>query len=53
LYVRVSNAGNDDVQNLVVKLFLDDVQVSTAPVSLAPKGSATTAFNFTVRGKGL
>jgi hypothetical protein len=52
LYVRVSNAGNDDVQNLVVKLFLDDVQVSTAPVSLAPKGSATTAFNFTVRGKG-
>lgn len=52
LYVRVSNAGNDDVQNLVVKLFLDDVQVSTAPVSLAPKGSATTAFNFNVRGKG-
>ena len=52
LYVRVSNTGNDDVQNLVVKLFLDDVQVSTAPVSLAPKGSATTAFNFTVRGKG-
>lgn len=52
LYVRVSNSGNDDVQNLVVKLFLDDVQVSTAPVSLAPKGSATTAFNFNVRGKG-
>jgi hypothetical protein len=52
LYVRVSNAGNDDVQNLVVKLFLDDVQVSTAPVSLVPKGSATTAFNFNVRGKG-
>jgi len=52
LYVRLSNTGNDDVQNLVVKLFLDDVQVSTAPVSLAPKGSATTAFNFNVRGKG-
>ncbi len=52
LYVRVSNAGNNDVKNLVVKLFLDDVQVSTAPVSLAPKGSATTAFNFNVRGKG-
>lgn len=52
VYVRVSNAGNDDVQNLVVKLFLDDVQVSTAPVSLAPKGSATAAFNFNVRGKG-
>jgi len=52
LYVRVSNSGNDDVQNLVVKLFLDDVQVSTAPVSLAPKGSATASFNFNVRGKG-
>jgi hypothetical protein len=52
LYVKVTNSGNDDVQNLVVKLFLDDVQVSTAPVSLAPKGSATTAFNFNVRGKG-
>lgn len=52
LYVRLSNAGNDDVQNLVVKLFLDNAQVSTAPVSLSPKGSATTAFNFNVRGKG-
>lgn len=52
LYVRVSNSGNDDVQNLVVKLFLDDVQVSTAPVNLAPKGSATASFNFNVRGKG-
>ncbi|NBB19038.1 hypothetical protein GVN20_06695 [Runella sp. CRIBMP] len=52
LYVRVSNAGNDDVRNLVVKLYLDDVQVSTAPVNLAPKGAATTAFNFNVRGKG-
>ncbi|MFN4145099.1 MAG: BatA domain-containing protein [Runella sp.] len=52
LYARVSNSGNDDVQNMVVKLFIDDVQVSTAPVSLAPKGSATTAFNFNVRGKG-
>lgn len=52
LYVKVTNSGNDDVQNLVVKLFLDNVQVSTAPVSLAPKGSATTAFNFNVRGKG-
>ncbi len=52
LYVRVSNSGNEDVQNMVVKLFLDDVQVSTAPVNLAPKGSATASFNFNVRGKG-
>lgn len=52
LYVRVSNSGNEDVQNMVVKLFLDNVQVSTAPVNLAPKGSATASFNFNVRGKG-
>jgi Aerotolerance regulator N-terminal/CARDB len=52
LYVKVTNTGNNDVKNLVVKLFLDDVQVSTAPVSLAARGSATAAFNFNIRGKG-
>jgi Aerotolerance regulator N-terminal len=52
LYVKVSNSGNEDVQNLVVKLFLDNVQVSTAPVSLPANGTATTAFNFNIKGKG-
>ena len=52
LYVKVSNSGTNDVKNLVVKLFIDDVQVATAPVNLAVKGSSTAAFNFNVRGKG-
>ena len=52
LYVKVSNSGNDDVKNLVVKLFIDDVQVSTAPVNMPARGSSTAAFNFNLRGKG-
>ncbi len=52
LYVKVSNSGNNEVKNLVVKLFLDDVQVATAPVNLSVRGSAAAAFNFNIRGKG-
>lgn len=52
LYVKVSNSGNNDVKNLVVKLFIDDIQVSTAPVNMPARGSSTAAFNFNLRGKG-
>ena len=52
LYVKVSNSGEDKVTNLVVKLFIDNVQVSTAPVNVAARGSSTASFNFNVKGKG-
>jgi Aerotolerance regulator N-terminal len=52
LYVKVSNSGREDAKNVVVKLFIDNVQISTAPVSLPANGTATTSFNFNVRGKG-
>jgi hypothetical protein len=52
IFVKVSNSGSSDVKNLVIKLFIDNTQVSTAPVSLSANGSATASFNFNIRGKG-
>jgi Aerotolerance regulator N-terminal/CARDB len=52
IFVKVSNAGTNDVKNLVIKLFIDNTQVSTAPVNLSANGSATASFNFNIRGKG-
>ncbi|WP_304232225.1 BatA domain-containing protein [Jiulongibacter sediminis] len=52
LYVKVFNSGNEPVENLPVKLFIDDVQTSTSSVSIAPDTYATASFNFTVREKG-
>ena len=52
IFVKVSNSGTNDIKNLVVKLFIDNTQVSTAPVSLSAKGSAMVSFNFNIRGKG-
>jgi hypothetical protein len=52
LYVKVFNSGNEPVENLPVKLFIDEVQTSTSSVSIAPDSYATASFNFTVREKG-
>ncbi len=52
LYVKVSNAGQSEVKNLVIKLFIDNSQVSTAPVNIPAAGSANATFNFNLKGKG-
>lgn len=52
LYVKVFNSGDNDVEKLPVKLFIDNAQASTASVDIAPNGSATATFNFTVKDKG-
>ena len=52
LYVKVSNAGSQESRNSVVKLYLDDAQVSTASVTVPASGSATASFNFSLKGKG-
>jgi hypothetical protein len=52
LFVKLSNAGSEEVEKLPIKLLIDDKQVSTASVSIEPNGSATASFNFTTVGKG-
>jgi len=52
LYVKVFNSGDNEVEKLPVKLFIDNTQSSTASVNIAPNSSATATFNFTVKDKG-
>lgn len=52
LFVKASNSGQNEVKNLVIKLYIDDIQVSTAPVNIPANGSAKASFNFNIRGKG-
>lgn len=52
LHVRFINTGEDAVDNLSIKLFIDEQQVSTAAVSIASKSPETAVFNFTVQEKG-
>ncbi|WP_259015937.1 BatA domain-containing protein [Emticicia fluvialis] len=52
LFVKVFNSGDNEVEKLPVKLFIDDTQASTASVDIAPNSSATATFNFTVKSKG-
>jgi hypothetical protein len=52
LYVKVSNSGNEAIEKLPLKLFIDDIQTSTSSVSISAGGTATTAFNFTVKSGG-
>jgi hypothetical protein len=53
LYVKVFNSGNQAVEKMPVKLFIDGVQTSTSSVSVSPDTYSTTSFNFTVRNKGV
>ncbi|MDQ1085900.1 BatA domain-containing protein [Siphonobacter sp. SORGH_AS_1065] len=50
--VRLRNSGTNPVENLSVKLLLDDKQVASQIVSIPAENYVQTAFNFTVRGKG-
>lgn len=57
LTVKLSNSGGSAVKNLPVRLYLDDVQVSTASVNINANGSgqaasATATLNFNVTKKG-
>ncbi|PMD96631.1 hypothetical protein BWI97_10655 [Siphonobacter sp. BAB-5405] len=50
--VRLRNSGTRPVENLGVKLLLDETQVATQIVSIPAENYVQTTFNFTVRGKG-
>lgn len=52
LYVKVFNSGDNDVEKLPIKLFIDNAQASNASVDIAANGSAIASFNFTVKDKG-
>lgn len=53
LNLRVYNSGNKAVEKLPLKLYVDDVQISTSSVNLPPNSYATALFNFTVNSRGL
>lgn len=50
--VRLRNAGEKAVENLSVKLLLDDAQVASQIVNIPARNYVETTFSFTVRGKG-
>lgn len=52
LSVTLRNTGEEAVENLSVKLLLDEAQVAAQPVTIPARGRVTTVFGFTVRGKG-
>lgn len=52
LTVRLFNTGERAVENLQVKLFLDDTQVSSTIASIQSKSSTVANFSFTVKNKG-
>jgi len=53
LHVRLVNTGKEAVKSLPVKLFLDEAQVSSSSVTLAPGSPLVAAFDFTVKERGL
>jgi hypothetical protein len=53
LNVRVLNTGTEPVENLPVKLFIDNKQVSSTTINLEAETSGIMTFNFTVQDKGL
>jgi hypothetical protein len=52
LTVKLSNTGERAVQNLPIKLFVDEVQIASAVANIDAHGAATANFNFTVKDKG-
>lgn len=52
LFVKVTNSGNREARNVVLRLSLDNTQASTASVNVPANGSATAKFNFNLKGKG-
>lgn len=52
LNVKVKNSGNETVEKLPLKLYIDGVQSSTSSVTVGSGGQGIARFNFTVKEKG-
>ena len=50
LNVRLQNSGREAIQNLPVRLYLDDVQVSTASVNIPGGSTGELTINVTKKG---
>jgi hypothetical protein len=53
LNFSIQNHSDTPQEDLVVKLFLDDLQVSTTTLDIAAEGKATGSFSFTTQGRGV
>ncbi len=51
--VRLVSYRDEPYDNMPLKLFIDDQQVSTTTVNLSPQASTTAHFNFTLQGSGI
>ena len=52
LTIKLFNTGERAVENLQVKLFVDDTQVSSTIASIQTKSATIANFSFTVKNKG-
>ena len=52
LTIKLFNTGERAVENLQVRLFIDDTQVSSTIASIQASSATITNFSFTVRNKG-
>ncbi|MBP6385237.1 MAG: BatA domain-containing protein [Pseudarcicella sp.] len=52
LNIKIQNSGNKSVENLQVKLWIDNMAVSSCFVNISPQSSAMATCRFTVSGKG-
>lgn len=52
LHVRLRNSGREGVRNLPIKLYLDDIQASTASVSIPANGTGDVVMTINVTKSG-
>ncbi len=46
LYASLRNIGPEGIDDLIIKVYLDEVQSATASVNIPPNGNATVAFDL-------
>jgi hypothetical protein len=51
--IKIKNFKNESLNNLILKLFLNEQQVSTASLSVPANSTAQTNFNFTIAEGGI
>ncbi|TAD99211.1 MAG: hypothetical protein EAZ97_09345 [Bacteroidetes bacterium] len=52
VFVKINHTGKEAVEEKLVKLFIEDKQVSSSTVSLTPNSSQTLKLNFVVESAG-
>ncbi len=52
LNFTIHNYSDENIDNKVIKLFIDELQISTASVSVPAQSKINASFNFVAQGKG-